>query len=655
MMWHQTLVLLLFALLSPVFAQYPRLFDNCRRRDYSRRLCSLEINREFGLQCNGTKWVRSVGCPYRTCCTHIRGEQACGLPAQDHWTEECDWHPNRCPSGTYKSKRGVCRIPRSNTINDMEGQILLGKRTTSFECDETKGFCFLLSDEDDLDAGLRLATEAPEFDLPFDTRCDPNDRSQVQRFDGTNWVHHYTCDIEDSCLDVNGQGGCRTGNKVLIPAKLDVPSDSAGPWNSEASSDPDEPSLEGLWSSLLDPSLGTNDQASPRIEREDVGSLRPTRPHDLHSIDTRCNPANLTQVQRFNGSDWELHYVCPFEDSCKDVNGIGACLLKGNHYLLPAANDSTDLTRPLDDPPIVAQSKCSATNDTEVLAWNGTEWAFDKVCLSPYTCIDFHGAAGLAVCALPGSLSKQVWLPWAVPPNGTDSKSATTMCKGKRELLHWNGTDWAHARACSDGWSCRVVDHPPHNAGCFSPGVARVLKQHRHLAARNHPLFENAWSTAGMRFSHGDDSDDDPTSDVKKRLPPTFPKRLSKLNNLKARRVSSSATAEPTLSDDVEVVYVDPPAASPTPIASPPPPAKLPAGDVSEDERERCDGPWVGVHRCHPSTNEFQVCYGSRKRGGHWKKDGDCHKSGGFCVQKGKGMYQQAWCQLMDFDDEYDE
>jgi hypothetical protein len=642
MMWHQVLMLAFLGLLLSVSGdqyhpKYPQSYDFCGTFRIGARSCSLDaIEQGRTLVCDGQIWIPSDPCVYANCCKNVDGEAACGVPVPEDPSSLCDFVPAVCPKGTKKDSTDYCRIPAlyasSPTLRGANGKVASRKREEVSDCDETKGFCLLLSDDDEANGNWDVATENPDFDLPFDTRCDPDDNSQVQRFDGTNWVHHFTCDIKDSCLDVNGQGGCRTGNKVLIPSKLEVSSDS------------DE---------LLD---SENDsQASHRMKRLDphkVSFSPPQRPNALHSIDTRCNPANLTEVQRFNGSVWQLHYVCPFEDSCKDVNGIGACLLKRNHYLLPAANDTTDMTRPLDDPPIVGQTKCNATGGTEVLAWNGTAWAFDKVCLSPYTCIDFHGADGLAVCALPGSLSEQVWTPWPAPSNDSDSKSVTTMCKSKRELLHWNGTVWAHERACSDGWSCRVDDQPPHNAGCFSAGIAKVLryrKHRQHLAARDDQLFENAWNNVDVYFSDRDESDDELVPVMKKRLPPTFPKRPSNPNGLKARRVSSSASAEPSLSDDVEIVYVDPPEASPTP--TPAPPVKQQAAIVSEDERERCDGSWVGVHRCNPVTNEFQVCSGSRKKGGHWKKDGDCHKSGGFCVQKGKGAYQQAWCQLMDFDD----
>lgn len=145
-----------------------------------------------------------------------------------------------------------------------------------------------------------------------------------------------------------------------------------------------------------------------KVHLEARGAMEPPTPEiDLHSIDSRCNPANMSEVQRFDGKEWIHHFTCMHPNLCKDVNGIGACQVAPGVYLFKAANDTT-IVDPIDKAPVLTAKKCNPKNESEALAWNGTHWKFDGVCLPPYICHDFEGAAGFVICSAPEAANKQV-------------------------------------------------------------------------------------------------------------------------------------------------------------------------------------------------------------------------------------------------------
>ena len=199
---------------------------------------------------------------------------------------------------------------------------------------------------------------------------------------------------------------------------------------------------------------------------------------DLHSMDTRCNPKNSTDIQRFNGKDWIHHFSCHPNQKCKDVNGIGSCQIAPGVYVTKGANESTVID-PIDLAPIRPEKKCNPKNNTETLAWNGTAWAFDGVCLSPYICHDFQSQAGFAFCSLPDIVNKEIWLPWpSLAPAAARAdvpSEGYTRCASKMMMEQWNGLDWEPYRKCHQGWQCGISPDEPHNSGCFATSYAAVV------------------------------------------------------------------------------------------------------------------------------------------------------------------------------------
>ncbi|KAF1999766.1 hypothetical protein P154DRAFT_213426 [Amniculicola lignicola CBS 123094] len=142
---------------------------------------------------------------------------------------------------------------------------------------------------------------------------------------------------------------------------------------------------------------------------------------DLHNKDTRCNPSNMNEVQRFDGKTWIPHYTCPHPQSCKDVNGIGACHIGNGVYQVPAANESTIRSGgQIPQPPWQPNDRCNPNNASQSLGWNGTAWYLNGVCTAPFVCHDFEPDQGFTICAPPNSInSKTVVLP--APVTGPDS------------------------------------------------------------------------------------------------------------------------------------------------------------------------------------------------------------------------------------------
>lgn len=115
---------------------------------------------------------------------------------------------------------------------------------------------------------------------------------------------------------------------------------------------------------------------------------------------SRCNPENMSEVQSFDGKQWIYRFACKSPELCKAFERWVTC----------KANDTAN--RSIDNTPIITEKKCSPQNESETLAWNGTHWNFDGVCLPPYVCHDFDGAASFAFCSDPEAINKHIWLPW---------------------------------------------------------------------------------------------------------------------------------------------------------------------------------------------------------------------------------------------------
>lgn len=135
---------------------------------------------------------------------------------------------------------------------------------------------------------------------------------------------------------------------------------------------------------------------------------------------------------------------------------MGACRLDGNNWLLPTANDTTDLSKPLPSPPILHARKCDTKDKHIVLGWNSTGWEAAAYCDSALECLDFQNVE-FAVCQDPTN-SGPIWLPWPITGKGLDK-----MCKRDED--------------CKDNFQCRSdVELEVH--GCYAQEFRHALNMH---------------------------------------------------------------------------------------------------------------------------------------------------------------------------------
>ncbi|KAF2788356.1 hypothetical protein K505DRAFT_342159 [Melanomma pulvis-pyrius CBS 109.77] len=236
-------------------------------------------------------------------------------------------------------------------------------------------------------------------------------------------------------------------------------------------------------------------------------------PH-IHFIQrhSRCDPQDPHKVQRFDGTKWVHHWTCQGVEICKDVNEVGACQIAPGVFINKAANE-TKIVDPIDQSPAYIAKKCNAKNESETLAWNGTDYVFDGVCLPPYVCHEFDGTTGFAFCSHPNVVNKAIWLPWPAltgPPSNTDSsQDAITRCLDKNQLEWWNGTAWQHYRNCTDPWECILDPDGRRNGGCFAASLSSLIYHH----SRSPP-------TLNRRNSLEADTGDDDESEDNDEAPP---------------------------------------------------------------------------------------------------------------------------------------
>ncbi|KAF2477101.1 uncharacterized protein BDR25DRAFT_348987 [Lindgomyces ingoldianus] len=232
------------------------------------------------------------------------------------------------------------------------------------------------------------------------------------------------------------------------------------------------------WASYMDP------KADPKESDSGVVSLSLKSDHNetLPQFDTRCNPNNFTEIQRFDGNDWIHYYTCMYEESCRDLKGIGTCYQGNSIHILPVADDNnyTNIHLHIVDPPFEDAKRCSPTNQSESLSWDGQSWFVGGVCFPPYECKEFSG--GSVFCVIQGL--KQSDRPPVLPinteppppmPADSETPSVPTKCRNETDLLRWNGTMWIIFQKCPSGSTCYedesgqascmaidAIQHPPH-------------------------------------------------------------------------------------------------------------------------------------------------------------------------------------------------
>ncbi|KAF2635697.1 hypothetical protein P280DRAFT_484368 [Massarina eburnea CBS 473.64] len=265
----------------------------------------------------------------------------------------------------------------------------------------------------------------------IDIRCAPQDKSRKWLQYKTNqlWINFYQC--SGSCEKLDEFVACREqSDKYFVPyPPLEIPAKSA--------------------------------TLQPR-ENSPVP--------DFHTYYTRCNTENSNEVEVLLDGVWQHLYTCTFKGSCVDVDGHGACRLKGNNFELPAANNSS-LNAGEPENPLRIRTKCNAGNETEVQEWNGRKWEFNGVCLPPLTCHDFGGDADFAFCGNRNLDKTQVWLPWP----SLSQQGRMTRCRSKRAVEKFNGHSWVPYQQCPSKFKCKELSDEPRNGGCVVPNVDHVF------------------------------------------------------------------------------------------------------------------------------------------------------------------------------------
>ncbi|KAF9741703.1 hypothetical protein PMIN01_01242 [Paraphaeosphaeria minitans] len=233
--------------------------------------------------------------------------------------------------------------------------------------------------------------------------------------------------------------------------------------------------------------------------------LRRQKPHnpvapDFHTIDTRCNPFDLNEVQRYNGTHWIHHYQCTFLGSCIDVDGHGACRLQDNVYELPSAN-RTSIKQGEGENPLRVKTRCNKSNASEILEWQGHSWEPQGVCLPPFECFDFHGSTGFALCVQNDAQYQRMWLPWPELSRSTNS-GQVTRCKDHGTMEQFKDNAWVPYRRCNGIFTCQGVEGGP-NGGCAAPSLYDILTQRAVHSSGYHASRE-----AAPRLPKRDNNDD---------------------------------------------------------------------------------------------------------------------------------------------------
>lgn len=382
-------------------------------------------------------------------------------------------------------------------------------------CDNIDG-TYEIPDPHGFEPDMKKRTVEDPADEPihYDSRCSPANERIIQRFNSGKWVDDYTCPLSTPCLDLHGLATCELGAGIYY-----IPSAKAS---------------------------------------SDIGKARRQAPPEkaLHSWDTRCNPQNMTEVQRFDEDHWVLHAVCPIENGCKDVNGIGACYLGNHHYDLPAANDTIDRDVPLASPPFLMQQKCNEKNPREIMIRTMHGWKVNSYCIEPYVCEDFLDA-GFAICVDPDvgqTTSRTIYKPWThaeavASADGIDTP--TVRCRSEEELVRFNGSAWLHDSYCTNGWKCHNDERKPHIGGCRSRFTLPELINARSTDYEDHGTFSSDSDNEAphARRNHARDADHDGTfssdSDSEADHPGQLHARDIDVNEVADTRSSDSDSDEP--------------------------------------------------------------------------------------------------------------
>ncbi|KAH7136118.1 hypothetical protein B0J11DRAFT_502905 [Dendryphion nanum] len=391
--------------------------------------------------------------------------------------------------------------------------------------------------------------------LPQATRCNPVSKNEVQFFNGNDWYTLFKCQGSDKCIDLNGVGACHLKDgtyQLPLEATRDahlsqrITTDERSHKTLYALLDtrchPSKPRVVQIWTGDKWKKLGRCPKHSVCMERDgnwnctfypqlrsfkdispgarlcscydDAGHdprQKPSSPIEsppeplepppyvepnLHSMDSRCNPQNFSEIQIFRKDTWIHAAACQGQTICKDVNGIGACEVGPFQYFIPAFNESTPLDSHIKHPPHKPFTRCNAANNTESQVWSRAGWVLDGVCEPPFECHEFLGVDAHTVCVVPGTVSRTVYLP--IPVQDTESSKSDlahksrgvekilTKCEGNT-LWGWYNGAWAYQLTCPYGFICGDIPNnsdssdrqsQPAKKACISHNAREVLTAH---------------------------------------------------------------------------------------------------------------------------------------------------------------------------------
>ncbi|KAJ4304526.1 hypothetical protein N0V90_000052 [Kalmusia sp. IMI 367209] len=394
------------------------------------------------------EWMDFHTCEYREGCISIDGKAACDdetqylIPYPELPNGPNGWHPaqhqNKNSTDVYE---GLTRIPtqtRCDPSDDMDKLVQYlhptGQWLHFYEC---RGHCKLFPEfaacEEDRNKYVvpsppkkyisRSVPVLPRAHRDQFSKCDTSTSQGVLAFTKGYKVAWGKCPGVKPCRDVDGSAVCDVDGYQYI----------------------------------------MNNQNSLESRKDPYNSFAP----EFHTFDTRCNPNDLGEVQRFNRTldSWVHHFTCTFKDACIDVGGYGTCRLRENVHELPSANYSSVEHEPIN--PLRIETKCNESNATEVLEWHGGFWNSHGVCLPPYQCRDFGDRTGFAFCAHPDVKKGEIWMPWPSLGRGTNN-GLVTRCKSGTILEEFKNDAWVPFRRCQNGFECRDSEDSPHNGGCVA-------------------------------------------------------------------------------------------------------------------------------------------------------------------------------------------
>ncbi|KAF2875755.1 hypothetical protein BDV95DRAFT_280774 [Massariosphaeria phaeospora] len=276
----------------------------------------------------------------------------------------------------------------------------------------------------------------------FAFRCNPQNFTQIQRFDGQEWVLDSECDGTFSCVDFPGPPHCNglvSGNepenepvstgvgkkRAVIPALRCRPENLT--------------QIQYLHSNNVDWLVWF--RCPDSVQCVD----KPTPPHC--GAEFRCGSTNYTEVLRFDSTlGWVADHYCEPPDFCgSTTTGLSGC------------SRGDQLSGPFN----LGAHRCNPMNAPDVQRYDGATqgWVHDHFCKSSEHCVP---APGTARCIMLDAL-----VPPPAPPSPLCTLNQTRCSSDQLEVQRCEGSipAWVHDHYCASSDPCGEADG---ESGCFS-------------------------------------------------------------------------------------------------------------------------------------------------------------------------------------------